>query len=497
MIALLPMVFFTLGVIAITLFYSDIYIPIWMSVAIFIAVSVSVVWLFACRRLGGLILLLWLVYALPFIHIVPYLWFGFGIEHPDNLWGLAVNPYMIDKTIIELTAMIGAVGACGFAAGAMLFSSKIPSPAVPAVVTTDSLSAKVVRIQSGLSSLSIPGFCVWIAFGVLCSWLYAPQDTIFQAVYTQSKSISQGWNFSSLWMVSYAFILFAFSDALLDPVPGRARVKRWIAICAVLVIVIWFQLLRGDRESLTMVVALVLMYNIWARGFAGAKRWRAKLDLKKIGVFVFLVFSAAFFFGYLRDAMTSVSGVDSFVNRVGGMNFDHFVSGTWSGALMSPLSVAGDYLNGKLSFKYGQTYLDLLASIIPGFAADWVGYARPYSSTQNPAWDMTYGIGGTHAVVVPFMNFSMAGVFVIVALWSFILPRVERYALNSFSQPNLALLGTIVTASAHWLWYGEKAIMNALILWGLLSVLYRIRFDSIKIQDNRLASAGKKTVREV
>jgi hypothetical protein len=146
--------------------------------------------------------------------------------------------------------------------------------------------------------------------------------------------------------------------------------------------------------------------------------------------------------------------------------------------LLTPLSIAGDYINGSLPLKYGQTYLDLLSSIIPGFLADWIGYTRPIDSFRGPAWEMTYGGGGIHAVVVPFTDFRMAGVLVIVALWSFAFAGMERYLIRHLNVSRLALLGIIGMAIPHWLWYGEKNIINAFFIWLVISLLYRLRLTS-------------------
>ena len=154
------------------------------------------------------------------------------------------------------------------------------------------------------------------------------------------------------------------------------------------------------------------------------------------------------------------------LNDLGGadiIRFNNIITGTWIGVLLTPLSVAGDYINGSLSIKHGQTYLDLLLSIMPGFLADWMGYSRPIDSLRGPAWEMRYGLGGTHAVVVPFMNFSMGGVFIIVALWSFAFAKIERYSIKRLTVSNLALLGIIAMVIPHGLWYGEKYIINASI----------------------------------
>ena len=63
--------FLSFGIIAVLLFQADVYFPIIVSVAIFIAVSLFMVNRYRKKQVGVLILLLWIVYALPFIHIPP------------------------------------------------------------------------------------------------------------------------------------------------------------------------------------------------------------------------------------------------------------------------------------------------------------------------------------------------------------------------------------------------------------------------------------------
>jgi hypothetical protein len=150
------------------------------------------------------------------------------------------------------------------------------------------------------------------------------------------------------------------------------------------------------------------------------------------------------------------------------------------------LSVAGDHINELLSTEHGQTYLDLVGSIMPGFVANWIGYERPIDAFHGPAWQMRYGIGGTHAVVVPFLNFRMAGVFLVIAFWGYIFAKIEHSVIRRLTVVNLALLGTVAMAVPHWLWYGEKYIMNALILWLVLSVVYRIRVSRSRIHLGKL-----------
>ena len=158
-------------------------------------------------------------------------------------------------------------------------------------------------------------------------------------------------------------------------------------------------------------------------------------------------------------------------------NFFNLFTGTWSAVLLTPLSVAGDYIHDRQSLKYGLDYWNLILSTPPGFVSNWFGYVRPWSGDAGPAWDMRYGMGGTHALVLPFRNFSMPGVFIIPAIMSYLICRVEVLTQKRFSVYYLSLVLTLIMVAPHWLWYGEKYITNALIIFLLFMLIYRVMFS--------------------
>lgn len=462
--------FWSFGAICILLFHERIYLPIVVSAIVIALAAWHLIRLYRQSRVGPLTMLLFVTYALPFMHIVPYIWFDFEAESPLIMWGMMANPYMTDKTIIELMSMIGAVGAAGFMVGASLLQGKL---------SMASTSEAMGRYPAFGKTLSLPVFYTWIAISVVLTWITAPADTIFTAVYTESKSISDNWNFSSSAMFSYAFLLFALADSMFEASPKIGKLKRKIVVFAFLLIVIWFQLLRGNRDSLPCVIGGLLMYYVWGKGLLGSVKERVKIKRHVLFLALFVIAVVSYIFGSLRYTAVGVGSISDMQNvfidlaETGAIRFDNLITGTWSGALLTPLSVAGDYINDTLPLKYGQTYLDLLCSIVPGFLADWIGYTRPIDAFQGPAWEMAYGQGGTHAVVVPFIDFRMAGVFMIVALWSLALAKIERYSISRLTVSNLSLLGIMTATIPHWLWYGEKNIMNGLIIWLMVSILYR------------------------
>jgi hypothetical protein len=277
-------------------------------------------------------------------------------------------------------------------------------------------------------------------------------------------------------MLSYVILIYAFCDAILDQDIVRKKLKTIILLSAIAYIVIVLQLLRGDRESIPFVFGLVLIYYFWATPFT----LRRKLPKLKIMVGTFVVIVASVIIGAARSGLTDVQNIGQLFDFLGrlyesdSIGASKLFHGTWSAVFLTPLSVAGDHIHGLLDLKWGQTYLDLLLSVPPGFLADAVGYMRPIDGNAGPAWEMRYGIGGTHGSVVPFMNFRMAGVLIVTAFWAFIFSGYERKAMKVIRVRSLALLCTIAMVAPHWLWYGEKYVINALIIWLLLGFCYKV-----------------------
>lgn len=465
---LYPYIFLNVGAACVILFHADVYLPIWLSVFVFTGVTLFLIAGYKRRRVGILMLLLWLVFSLPFIHVIPYLWFDFDSSDSLDFWLFSSNPYTLDHRVIELTSMIGAVGGIGFALGISMYPKVIPI-----------LDRKyIVRANSTRRSLVMPIFWVWLVAGLLLSWLAAPRETLFAAAYTTSASQLTNVNFDSAWMISYAIFIYIFCDAILDQNIGRRMLKTKITLVALLYVVLVLQILRGDRESFSLVLGLCLIYFYSSGPFITSRK--LKLPWRKIAVFALAIVIISMLVGVARSRLTEVSDlselIDAFVvlYEDDAIGVEMLFHGTWSAVFLTPMSVAGDHIYDLLDLRLGQTYVDLILSIPPGFLADALGYTRPITGLAGPAWEMRYGIGGTHASVVPFMNFSMTGVLLVTAFWAFALSGVERRAMRDGRVSALALTCIFCMAAPHWLWYGEKSIMNALIIWVLLRFCYSI-----------------------
>ena len=461
--------FFYLGLASTALFAFDIYFPVFVSVIFLVFISIFFLVSMQKKNIGILMPLMWLICALPFIHIIPYLWLSYeDAELLGLFWGLTVNPYMLNLEVIELTGMIGAVTGLGLAFGCsfLLRSSDKGDSQI-------GLTSKRIK-----NHLSFEVWIVWMLIGVLLSWLSAPQQNVFNAVYTSSESLIQNSNFASAWTISYVILIFGFCDAILDNNIYRKPWKIGIFLCVISYVVIVLQLLRGDRESLPLVIGLILVYFCWSPSKIKSKNINFSWIKWVIAGVLLLIISMLV--GVMRSELAEVDGLSSLIEKLsiginsGTLGLANLFRGTWTGVALTPLSIAGDNVYGLLPIKFGSDYCDLLASIIPGFLADAIGYVRPINGNHGPAWEMRYGIGGTHFSVLPFMNFRMVGVFFIAGLISYLLRLLEDMALKKRTVADLSLLCTVVMIAPHWFWYGEKNGMNACIIFIIILLIYKL-----------------------
>ena len=475
--------FFGFGMLSIGLFQTNQFFPLWLSVAVMSVVGFYVVCQVVKKWMGLVMATLFLAYLLPFVHLPEYLWYDFS--GPEPLFGfghLLSNPYMFDETTIRLTAMLGATGALGMAFACSLFAS----PCGPRRVERQS------GLLTALKTMSLRVWLLWVLIGLLFSSMAAPAETIFTSSYTTVVSYSDSINFGSSWLISYIILSFAAADALVEHRATDRKIKRWLISIVVVYVFVWLQLLRGDRAAIPFVFALTLARLFWVKdpnwGPSRLAKWLG------VGLCILVLCVLGMIIGVARLEMVDANLKNPLV-LIGNMWSDEryavsgLLNGTWSAVLLTPLSVAGDHLFESIAPRWGSDYVNLLLSTPPGFVADAIGWERPIGIHQGPAWEMRYGSGGTHAVVLPFRNFGMLGVFVIPTLWTFAICRVERRCLRSCSVGSLSLLMSITLVSPHWLWYGEKNMVTCLIAWFVLSRSYRVCLPKVNA-DQRPAIKG-------
>lgn len=393
-----------------------------------------------------------ILYALPFIHCVEYVFYDIStFADREWIWGMRANDYEKDLRIIERMALAGAIGALALVAG-MSFAG--------------ALGRQRSRIQESGKRLQWLSFAFVAVIAVALSWANAPTQTIFQTTYTTGVSPLEGTNVNAAYLLSYVFASMLAVDTLLESRRSIRRRKLIVAGVVAALIVVWFQFLRGDRESMGLVAALAVLSLLGAHGLS-TRIFRSR-RLLAAGVVVLCLIAAGQIVGTVRSSAVG----KRFVEAIKVVDFS-LLHGTWSGVALTPLSVIGDFERDRMSRRWGSTYVDYLLSLPPGFIAAAVGYQRPLESTRGPAWAMRYGQGGTHLMVVPYMNFGILGVLVILGSWGLMIGRVEALAASRTVR-GLLLYATFFVVGPLWIWYGDMLLVRALMCFYVTWWLYRV-----------------------
>ena len=478
---LIATIFTSIVFLNIIYFFLDKYLPIIVSSSFFFIALCGTHYLYLIKKINVLSYIIFIVFSLPFIHIPYYIFFEFG-TYKYWLYGLASNPYMLDQTVIELTAMLGVTGSCALIIGFLLsggkneFKNKLLLKSPP----------------DGFKTLNIYFSFLFLMLGLFFTLISYPSDSLFDKAYGSPNTVKEGINFASSWMVGLIIITFVYCDAWLDRSKNYGFYKRILCLIFILYIVIFLQLMRGDREGLPWIIAILSCPLFCSRIFTDIKNYKInKLTVLSI---ILLILFINLLVGIMRIALLDLHLAEIFDLLVYYFTADacphracygflDLFNGTWSAVLLTPISLAGDHVYDSYIYQYsglnwGSDYLDLFLSLPPGFVADFFGYVRPIDGSNGPAWEMRYGAGGVHAIVLPFRNFSIVGILVIFTFIGFLISKIEVSTMKNFTVSGLALILTLITTSPHWLWYGDKSIMNALIIWFGFSLLYRTLSNS-------------------
>jgi hypothetical protein len=393
------------------------------------------------------------IYILPFLHLYEY-FFNPTIVYKQYIWGLWANEYQRDWEVVRRVAMVGMIGLFGLTAGfyaatSFFFKKRSGQAAYPD------------------KPLTFFSFALIAFLGFILSWINAPMETILQAAYTQSISRLAGINFNAAWMLSYVFIALLFADAYLPDRLSSNNLKRRIATVIAGIVVVWLQFMRGDRECLGLIFALVAIFlKRLPAGMPLVNKKYMKNKIFGLLIFLALVFFTAQFFGAARSSSAGKKSLSSLSEvKVS------YLNGTWSAVLLTPFSVIGDFYYHRMEPKGGSTYVDILKSLPPGFITQWLGIERAIEGTHGPAWEMRYGIGGTHAVVVPFMNFKSTGVFWVLLLSGFLIGKAE-VCMRAPTILRTAFYATFFITIPFWFWYGEMSLIRGLMSFLVVAFFY-------------------------
>ena len=456
--------FFALvGILIIALFETENILPLSWSMALFSFIVIWGLWKVTLSRFSLLTRTMIVLYALPFIHLFEYLW-NENIIYNDVIWGLTANPYNQNLEIIKRLAMVGAIGAYGLVAGYLF--AKISH-------NQNQQNSKVTS-----KTLIMPAFLVIAFIALFLSWINAPKETILTAAYSTSQNRLAGINFNAAWVLSYTFAALLLIDTFYENDVKIRRPKIIATIISFLIIVIWLQFMRGDRESVGLIIAFIVLWLLHNKDI--------KFNKKNIATAIcvlILIFVSLQIVGDIRSTSWELHRIE--IRPV------NLVAGTWSASLLTPLSVVGDFYFGQMDLQWGKTYWDYTISLPPGVLTQLMGIERPIDGQGGPAWKMRYGIGGTNVTVVPFMDFGAFGVFFILMLYGLLIGFVEtRIQLLSGIKPQL-LYASFFISAPFWFWYGEMSLARGIMSFYLVWWIYLLLPKNKRIQTDSLIYRGK------
>lgn len=414
-----------------------------------------ILYIFFSPQLNGKIFskIVIIVFLAPFIHLYEYITYGYTPR--EYAFGLLMsNPYSYVQPIIESMGSMAVIGALGLLIGVLLGLDKHRGS---------------IAADKEYRPLPILGYVFFVFLSLFFAYIDKPVQDITEAAYTASVNLiaQAGVSFNGAWQLAYVLLAVVYLDTLLS----RERTKTYLFFIALAAESYW-EFSTGNREIIGFYLFLLVM---------NAYRIKNKKNILYLLIVAVLLLIISQLVGALRSIATDKSPMEIFSLIYDNFHFNQLIQGTWSAVCLTPLSVAGDHYYGLLDFKYGSTYIDYFLSLPPSFLADWVGYTRPVNGLAGPAWEMRYGIGGTHALVVPFMNFGVFGILLVMMLYGYLISKVEsRLKNNNFY--DLLLVGVFCISILFWFWYGEMYMVRGLMAYAFAALLY---FIAVKIKFKR------------
>ena len=457
--ALISGAFLVFGAVVGAAFYAGVYFHLIWGVLVMAGLTILGLAVARQTRLSLLPRFLIVLYAMPFTALLGYLFSA------DYAWVFTPHGYDIiqDRVVLNQMIAIGMVGLCGLIAGVSASSYR------------GSRRRELdVKPSTAERSLTIGVFVGLVVLAVGISWMSAPAETIFQKAYMtdQAATAAARVNFAAASLVSYILLVVLAIDIERDGNPSSRRKKLVTLAIGVTYVVVVLQLLRGDRESSGLIVALAALY-LTSPVKRGDARRPAVVTRKRIRRLVLPMLVAAVVYVWLGGARSVLVAGAETIGIKSMLQFG-LSQNTWTGVLWTNLGTAWEYRHGVLHYKLGQTYVDYLISLPPGVITKAFGYERPLEAAQGIVFEDPAGLsaGGLHIVIAPFKNFGMAGALLILFLYGWLVGRLESLNTRGTLAARLLWASTIC-AGFLWFWYGDMPYVRALMMAFLTYWLYR------------------------
>jgi hypothetical protein len=196
------------------LFHAGYWLPLRGGIVLLATLAVGAVLTVGVSRLSLLPRFMLLLYCLPFTVLLGYL------LNPAFSWHYTEHGMNIsrDPVVMRQLVAMGMIGLLGLYAGMRWAAIQRGARIRHGVATSRSASGE---------TLADPIFYGLVPVAVLLSWLSAPRESIFEAVYAaeQSDALSATINFPAAYMLSYILIVVLLVDAERESSPARRRMK--------------------------------------------------------------------------------------------------------------------------------------------------------------------------------------------------------------------------------------------------------------------------------
>ena len=473
------------GTILSLLFAYDMYMPRCAGVAAIFAVAIWVVATSRASRLSLLQRLMIVLYVLPFSVMISY------FVAPDYIWeSIPIRVELLsDPTIVAQTLSIGLVGLLGMVAGMRLAESLRRRRGAPPDIVED-------RWRVRLPCLGGVQFLLLLAVAmIMCYSMNSDSATIFTRGYAGTRGLAQKMNFSAAGLLSYLVVILLFIDAECEALVRR-RLKMLTVEGGTIFSVVYFELIRGNRDAIGLITALMALYltgsaapppkEVITRVMSGRKRLRKLLVPALATLLIYVAVTP------LRTRLSDPSADRLSVSDMAAIGF--LERSTWSSVLLTNVGSAYFYSMGDIEYLYGQTYLDYMLSLPPGAVSRLFNYERPLERYQGPNyWFQGIGRGGIHPVCVPFHNFGILGVLIIMGGIGMFIVWVDNPTASAWRR---LLYAAVIAGAFKWFWYGDmtlfRSLMGAVLLWGVYVFLVltsrsravRDRRDEAVVQGN-------------
>lgn len=442
---------FFLAIAYIIIYTLDIAIPIsFPLITLFVFVCIG---LFS-TRFAVYNFLLKIMVLFYFFPIVPL--YGYLISSDyDWTWVPHQRIALTDDINLKI-ALVGVIGVLGIFGGMCMSRSKVHS--------TQAFVYPKLRILSKFK------FIVWSALCVFFSYLSAPANTIFEGAY-YGEGFSKIFaipNFNAGYLVSYIIACFLYLDYERDTGQNRST-KKNVWYLSFLIIVIYYQALRGDREFVGLLLgfALIKIYEPFRKNISYSEALnRIRAKVRKYSVVSLILVLLLLYIGIVRFSAAEGSLL------ITGL----FMHAPWT---MTTLSFLAFFSTEQLTpLSWGMTYLDYLLSIVPTFIYSLVGIESPSWSNNLAAKlvDTNLTSGGVHVSLVSLSNFGILGVYLVMCVYGIFANIIERLAIQKGSIFILLWIGLVVSVP-FWFWYGEMAAIRGVMAASILFYLLKIRIS--------------------